>query len=60
MFVLLRYYERSNDKFGLLHTKEYDYMDKITVICYNTEAKQQLINMGVNPEIIKIAPQAYY
>ena len=27
---------------------------------YTDEAKQQLINMGVNPEIIKIAPQAYY
>ena len=26
MFVLLRYYEKSNDKFGLLHAKGYDYM----------------------------------
>ena len=34
----IKIYERSNDKFGLLYTKEYDYMDKITVICYNTEA----------------------
>ena len=29
-------------------------------VCYNTDAKQQLMNMGVNPGIIKIAPQAYY
>ena len=38
MFVLLRYYEKSNDKFGLLHAKGYDYMDKTALICYNTEA----------------------
>ena len=29
-------------------------------VCYNTDAKQQLMNMGVNSGIIKIAPQAYY
>jgi hypothetical protein len=29
-------------------------------VCYNEEAKQQLIDMGIEADIIKIIPNAYY
>lgn len=61
-------YWSNEDDLDLKRRKQAEFLIKEDVaphnivgyVCYNTEAKQQLINMGVNPEIIKIAPQAYY
>lgn len=65
--VIEKYWSREDDN-DLKRRKQAEFLIKEDVapqniagyVCYNTEAKQQLINMGVNPEIIKIAPQAYY
>ena len=65
--VTEKYWSRVDDN-DLKRRKQAEFLIKEDVaphnivgyVCYNTDAKQQLINMGVNPEIIKIAPQAYY
>lgn len=65
--VIEKYWSRDDDN-DLKRRKQAEFLIKEDVapqniagyVCYNTDAKQQLINMGVNPEIIKIAPQAYY
>lgn len=65
--VIEKYWSKEDDN-DLKRRKQAEFLIKEDVapqniagyVCYNTDAKQKLINMGVNPKIIKIAPQAYY